>query len=347
MRKLALATALVFVMVGAATAGDYHSGATLNCAECHVMHGSQQHGYNSDGTGLTVDIGAAEPYEFLLRNHINELCLTCHDNQTFAPDVLGANGGVVYPDGHGRQAGALNRDNVAPYHDETGHTLGSMDIAPGGTWSNEDGLNCINCHTQHGRTFSSASIPQYRNLSVTTGVSYAIGTNDVTKDVFERVSSGASHYDIYNIDFNEPDPTGSAMGAYCMNCHTTFHGNSTDPDMRVQTGPAGQEWLRHPTADANIGALGGGHSQIGTRGWGGRAYRTQVMSPTGNWGTQGTAFGASGSPTDLTPSCFTCHKAHGNQNAFGLIYPTGAEMIDEEGDGTNAKNLCKQCHSQG
>jgi hypothetical protein len=344
MRKLALATALVFVLVGAATAGDYHSGATLNCAECHVMHGSQQHGYNSDGGGITVDIGGAQPYEFLLRNHVNELCLTCHDGQTFAPDVLAAGNGVPTL---GRQAGALNRDNSAPYFDETGHTLGSTAVAPGGTFTNADGLNCINCHTQHGRTFGASAASQYRNLSVSTGVSYAIGTNDVTKDVFERASAGATHYDISNIDFNEPDVHGSAMGAYCKNCHTNFHGSADSANMRVQTGPAGEEWLRHPAADANIGAVGHGHSVLGTSAWGGRAYRTQVMSPAGNWGTQGTAFGATGSPTDLTPSCFSCHKSHGNANAFGLIYPTGAAAIDENGDGTTAKQLCKQCHSQG
>ena len=149
MKKLTLLLIAGIALVASpALAGDYHTGGSLNCAECHVMHYSQSHGYNSDGSGFTVGLGGSGPYHFLLRNEINALCLSCHDNQTFAPDVLAANGGIVPT--NGRQAGALNRDNTAPYFDATGHTLGSEDAAPGGTFANADGLNCINCHQQHG-----------------------------------------------------------------------------------------------------------------------------------------------------------------------------------------------------
>jgi hypothetical protein len=44
----------------------------------------------------------------------------------------------------------------------------------------------------------------------------------------------------------------------------------------------------------------------------------------------------------------SCHKAHGNQNSFGLIYMSGTGTVTEEGDdGVQAKDLCKQCHVQG
>lgn len=354
MRKVIyLLTALMALMISNAVAGDYHSGTTLACQECHVMHYSQTHGYNANGSGITVDMGTDGPYHYLLRNHINDLCLTCHDNQSFAPDVLAENGGSLPT--NGRQAGALNRDNVAPYFDATGHTLGSTDVAPGGTWSNPDGLSCINCHTQHGRGNPAppggVSTSAYRNLAFNVtgtniaGVSYAVGTNDLTRDVFERSANyGGDHYDIQNVDFNEPNPTASAYGEFCKQCHTNFHGSSSDANMRNTAGTAGQEWYRHPTADANIGAQGGGHSSI-SRAFGARAYRVQVMSPTGNWGTWGTAMGAS-TPTDLTPSCMSCHKAHGNTRAFGLIWATGAANYGENGDGTNYKALCGQCHVQ-
>jgi hypothetical protein len=121
-RTLILMVALALIVPVAALAGDYHKGVTLNCAECHLMHGSQAHGYNANGTGIFTTIGGAPPYDYLLRNHINELCLTCHDNQTFAPDVMEANGGTAPT--NGRLAGALNMTNVAPYYDATGHTLG-------------------------------------------------------------------------------------------------------------------------------------------------------------------------------------------------------------------------------
>jgi hypothetical protein len=340
---------LLFVMVGLAMAGDYHEGATLICSQCHVMHGSQGHGYNADGTGFFGEVGADGPYHFLLRDHINELCLHCHDN-SWAPDVLGADGGANVPT-LGRLAGFLNGTvhGVVTGTDASGHTLGSTNPAPGGTFANPDGLNCVDCHSQHGRTFSvggGVTTSQYRNLWPTQ-ITYAIGTNDLTKDVFEVDDNfGGDHYSLNNVDFNEPDPAGSAYGEFCQNCHVDFHGSSSDANMRVQTGVAGQEWLRHPTADANIGEQGGGHSSL-LRAWELKAYRVKVMSPTGNWGTQGTAFGVGGSPTDLTPSCFTCHRSHGNANAFGLVYPTGNSAIGESGDGTTAKELCKQCHVQG
>jgi len=305
-KVLLLGIAVAALLVGSAMAGDYHSGATLNCAECHVMHYSQTHGYNADGTGITVGLGASGPYHFLLRDEVNNLCLGCHDNQTFAPDVLAANGGSVPL--NGRQAGGLNRDDGAPYFNETGHTLGSTDAAPGGTFANADGLSCIDCHQQHGYAgYLAGGNDAYRNLLYNTGgvakppVTYAIGTNDLTKDVFERSAGyGGDHYSPSNVDFNEPASDASAYGAYCQGCHTDFHGSSV--------------------------ATFNGH-----------ANNVQVMDPTGLW---------DGTSTEVTPSCMTCHKAHGNQNAFGLIFASGSVPIDENGDGANYMALCGQCHVQ-
>jgi hypothetical protein len=171
-------------------------------------------------------------------------------------------------------------------------------------------------------------------------MSYAVATNDLTKDVFERSNGGTDHYDIGNVDFNEPKSDSSYYGQYCKTCHTNFHGKSTDANMTV--GGAGADWMRHPTADVNIGAA----SSSGL--YKSRLHRVKVMSSTGNWGTQGVAFGT-GMPADLTPSCFSCHKGHGNQRAFGLIYPDSActQPIGEEGAGVQYRDLCKNCHSRG
>lgn len=348
MRTYALAAALVLALAGMVWAGDYHTNLTLNCQECHVMHGSQQHGYSANGGGTSTPLGGAPPYMYLLRNEINQLCLSCHDGQTFAPDVLAANGGTAVT--NGRQAGALNMSNVAPYYDADGHTLGSTATAPGGSFNNAHGLECANCHAVHGRGTTAVPNP-YRNLNLASGdfnhetVSYAVGTNDPTKDVFERAAGGLDHYDVSNVDFNEPVITGSGYGAWCKSCHTNFHGSSTDVNMRDQTGAAGTEWLRHPSADADIGAIGGGHSRLSV--FNGNLYRPKVMSASGDWGTQGVAWATA--PTNLTPSCFSCHKGHGNQNAFGLIYMKGldATALSEQGDGANARDLCKACHGQG
>jgi hypothetical protein len=190
----------------------------------------------------------------------------------------------------------------------------------------------------------------YRNLQSKPGsatgnipVSYAKGTNDLTRDVFMRgwtLGDLANNYGVHNVDFNEPVSNNSGIGRWCQGCHTNFHGKQGDSNMG---GTGGVEWLRHPTADANIGAVGGGHSDLNV--FKNRLYRVKVMSATGDWGTQGQAW--TNAPTDLTPTCISCHKAHGSQRPFGLIYAQGAAPLGEDGDGTLAKDLCKQCHRQG
>ena len=347
-RLVFLAVVALFLMVPAVMAGDYHMGSGLTCAECHVMHAEQHHGYNANGGGNYTTIGPDAPYEYLLRNKINDLCLSCHDGATSAPDVLDGN----TPGPAVRQAGALNRDGSSPYYKYDGHTLDTVAVAPGGTWRPdtaglEVGLNCANCHEPHGDPGvgnPDTVLGQYRNLVSDPGgasdkwVNYAVVSNDPTKAVYERLASGSSHYSYTNVDFNEPLTDGSHYGAWCQGCHTDFHGKQGDANMG---GTGGEEWLRHPTADANIGALGGGHSSKSV--FAGRANKVKVMTATGNWNPS-----TSGDVTDHTPSCFSCHKGHGNKNAFGLIFMSGTGTVTEEGDaGTAVRNLCKQCHGQG
>lgn len=347
---LALFAAIVLLMGGPATAGDYHRGATLVCSDCHVMHFSQSRGYNPGGTGLWTPLGGSGPYHFLLRNTINDLCLTCHDGQTFAPDVLETN--VL---GNVREAGALNREGTAPYYVGTGHSLDSADTAPGGTWAPDPvlGLTCIDCHHQHGRGGPTVSNP-YRNLSPSAGTggyfdppSYVVGTNDTTKDVFERAAGG---YSVDDVDFNEPDQTKSALGNWCGACHNAFHGGPGSANVGGSGSPA-SGFGRHPTTGVNIGAVGGGHSSkaifaTGSRtspGPGPKINWVKVMTATGNWKPNTPA-----DVTDHTPSCMSCHKAHGNRNSYGLIYmnPLSGAVTEEGTAGGTYKNLCQQCHTQ-
>lgn len=322
--------AILVCMPAVGLAGDYHHGATLQCAQCHVMHGEQSHGYLPNGLGPVTSIGSEAPYVYLLRNEINDLCLTCHDGSGFAPDVLGDN----FND-YVRQAGALNRGTTGL--PATGHTLDSMDEAPGGDWSSGHGLNCIECHQPHGHNPNGNA---YRNLTHDPGtygrgeafVSYVTGTNVDTIDVFQ-IAGGptmAIHYSYDNVAFNEPNSMKSAYAHFCKGCHTNFHGDKGGDELG---GTGGTEWLRHPTNDADVGAVGGGHSNLGV--YQGKTNKVHTMSDPNV-------------ADDYTPSCMTCHKAHGNQNAFGLIYMRGTGDVDEEGDdGNNVKDLCKQCHVQG
>jgi cytochrome c553 len=206
-------------------------------------------------------------------------------------------------------------------------------------------LNCTSCHHQHG--YGAGVDNPYRNLTPQPGnygypntyaLTYAIGTNDVLMDVYEIVDSGANHYSYDNIHFNQPDPTGSALANWCKGCHTLFHGAKGSTEMG---GADGDEWLRHPQADAVIGTLGGGHSSASVFTEDG--VWPKVMTNTNNWEPTDPA-----DVTDHTPSCFSCHKAHGNQNAFGLLF-LGSGDITEEGtdDGVSFVQTCSQCHVQG
>jgi hypothetical protein len=336
-RGMRLVVALAVLGVGgSAGAGDYHSGDDMFCSDCHTMHYSQAHDY--DGSGTTY-LGPGGPFEYLLRDESNNLCLQCHDGVATIPDVLAAsaNVGVV------RQAGALNRDNTPPYLDSDGHTLASTDAPPGndGSWTPDpvDGLTCVDCHDKHG--WGGPTPDPYRNLSPLSGgflhpsVSYAVGTNNLAMDVFERA---AADYDESAVDFNEPDPTNSGYATWCKTCHTDFHGAKGGVEVG---GATGEMWLRHPNADADIGAVGGTHSDAGQ--FVADAVYPKVMTATEDWQPA-----VAGDVTDHTPSCFTCHKGHGNQNPFGLIYYGTTGPITEEGTADGSyQTACKQCHVQG
>jgi hypothetical protein len=96
----------------------------------------------------------------------------------------------------------------------------------------------------------------------------------------------------------------------------------------------------HPTGGANLGDGTAGETSFSVY----DAFTNHVRTLANNHDWTG---GGGGTATDATPSCPSCHMAHGNQNAFGLIFMDGTGTVTEEGDGGTAKTLCKQCHTQG
>jgi hypothetical protein len=300
------------------------------------------------------------PFVKLLRNTKNDLCLSCHDGVPTIPDVLGEhNPETAYI----RQAGALNRNDTGDYKDHTGHTLGSTDSPPGYVAPTGDdppydnNLDCVDCHNPHGDledaiwTDVTYTGTAYRNLDTTAGgaatgtknVSYTLGSgnNVLTTDVYVAVDTGGfdvpgtpdEYYAMGNIYFNEPDVTQSGMGVWCEKCHDNFHsvvGSGTDVDGTLTDGG----FKRHPTAGVNINATDDGGRHTGSQGGNGYAAgELKVMDSAGTW---------SALDGPETPTCITCHKAHGNKNTFGLIY--GANT-SEEGAGSSAPDLCKLCHA--
>ena len=166
--------------------------------------------------GSANAVGSEDEAGPLLQRDVNELCLSCHDDRGSAPDVLGPNRGSS--PSSVRQAGFLNSSKGIGVS-ATGHTLGSLAVAPGSSprWSAErdggpgTGLNCIHGHAQHGgkgdeyayRNRRSDAGNNQRGQGLVTYNHERPGTNDLSRDVFER---RALDYDESSVDFNEPNP---------------------------------------------------------------------------------------------------------------------------------------------
>jgi hypothetical protein len=397
-RKLTISIALLAAVSFPLLAGEWHAGATNVCTDCHTMHFSMQH--NWDGTtpvptvptnvtsaGMSGNwLGTVGPNQRLLKAPVNQLCLTCHDGTTFAPDVLGVNTNAGASVIQGRSAGALNTPALGtPYETWKGHTLGDTSTPPGfdpvaagvpasSVYVPAGGLECTSCHLQHG----SATV--YRNLGPRSAAfqpTYSIGaSNDITKDVWVTglasypYTAGTAnsatfnpYYDRANISYNATNPappagstmsTSNRLDTFCSSCHGDFHGGTGDANIGGGTvGVGAQDFIRHPTSKQVIGiAANGGQSSL-TRFV---ANTTKVRT----YGNDRVAY------TDAMPGCPTCHNAHGSQNPFGLVflnrnavsgYGTGdyyesggfatAQTETLAGYGVGYRNLCGQCHSQG
>ena len=280
----------------------------------------------------------------MLKREGNRVCTHCHDDNMDVSDVVGVNRGSNPQ--FIREAGALNViGGDYPYREEYGHTLGLAAPAPGSrpTWIPTDGLMCIDCHDPHGDNPNGNA---YRNLTAFPGntlnpgvvVTYSVWFNDASRDVFIRSNSD---YDVTSVDFNEPVPNYSAMADFCRGCHNEFHGLKGGSEVG---GMMGTGWVRHPSSDADIGAVGGRHSsrQVFAGELTEKDNYLKVMTNSGNWTPR-----SGQEVTDHSPTCVTCHKAHGNMNPFGLIFMGDTGPMTEEGtsDGRYT-DLCRQCHVQ-
>jgi hypothetical protein len=77
------------------------------------------------------------------------------------------------------------------------------------------------------------------------------------------------HYDRANVFYNRHDSTigtlksSNNIDVHCSACHANFHGGpARHLRRRVPTGASGSEFIRHPTAQVNIGDLTSGHSSL-------------------------------------------------------------------------------------
>jgi hypothetical protein len=357
MKKIVAAVAFL-AWAGLAAAGEYHAYDTLKCSQCHTMHASRSHAFQSASPSVLPTPGVGNE-KLLVGASVNETCLSCHDSggghDVFGAATFGRSGGALNAVGGaiGAHTVGVAADGTA-YAEFMGHTLGAR-LAPPGfdgdptiwTASTASEFECSDCHAVHGST-------SYRNLANThartplkdpnTVVSYQTGGTfdpayDVnltqksmaTKDISFGIGGAA------NYKGNATTPTNN-MNAVCASCHGNFHGVAN-----TGVSPA---FIRHPTSGVSMKASGAIASAP-----------FDLVRPAFNIADKST----------FEPACLTCHKGHGNARGFGLIYPgvveatdygakaTGASVLNyEEGDavkGTSSsfpiRNLCITCHSQG
>lgn len=366
MRKLAVLVALLVLAAWPVLAqtsngpSNYHYNVNINCSDCHSMHASA-HDNQGAGTAITVPytgpFGSApgsnviNPYypnqpaatgrEKLLKN--DDVCSSCHDGQTFAPDEIGDNTNLYV-----RSAGGTRGTGDTG----GGHRIGSTNPAPGydGTVINYfpsgSTLECTSCHSPHGsgnfrnlvpygmRTtagFSGANMNATFNKSATFDPTYDANILNGDSWVF-GANSGAAFNTYYGRGAVSYAKSGTytynggtssnRLDQFCGVCHGAFHGGNISDS----TVGDGTDFVRHPTGVQLIGSFSNATSAANLK-----------------------VYQAAGTPSAATdsPGCLTCHKAHGNKNPFALIYPswTGADTTEEGGG--EYKSLCKSCHGMG
>jgi hypothetical protein len=356
MRKLVVLTALLaLAAIPALAQSNYHYNENMNCSDCHSMHASA-HNNLTDGSAITAPNTtpgtAINPYypvpnpgpghHALLKTA--DVCATCHDGQTWAPDVIDDN-----VNSYARSAGGVRTGSTGG-----GHQIGSTVRPPGyngagvGNYFASGELECASCHSPHGGAGFRNLVPYAMRGAVTSANAPFITPTvakaaafDATKDVTilggntyvfgQGAAAMATYYGkdktVYSrnatgITYNGATSS-NRMDQFCGVCHGAFHGGlATD-----QVGD-GTDFVRHPTSVVLLGSTFNGNVNA--------QANIKVYQTTGT-------------PSGLTdsPGCISCHKAHGSNNPFGLIYASRTAVdTTEDGVGTY-KDLCKSCHGMG
>jgi hypothetical protein len=308
----------------------YHIASQLVCTDCHITHASQQHAVDPGNPGphpIPYDGGANR---WLLRKSDPlDLCLTCHDGRGFAPDVVtaDANGLVQRSAGFFAEPGMINMN---------GHDLGrdlpreeGFGLCVRCHW--EPGENtkvtCIDCHNPHGNNVA-------RNLQ---WASYPSGTPDLGLFV-NPAALGMDRYEAANVAFGTLNsPMLREASNMCIDCHHTFSGGYyVDPDGDgIHSRHPAYESERNSRNSIDQGAAkestAPGHWEGGTGSGFGATPRVRFVN-------SGATDFASSRVVDASTNgvfCLSCHKAHGSDQAFGMVWQL------QNGVGPSG---CDQCH---
>ena len=300
----------------------YHNGNTLICSDCHVMHASEQHAYDGTSTGEFPRSNPA--YNTLLRKSDSvDVCLACHDGRLGVPDVAG-------DDINGLAERSAGRFEPPETPNHKGHNLGRGVVSDpqycnrchfDGEFATAE-VTCIDCHNPHGNN-------HVRNLQWVS----APGLEPQFGMLIRSGSNGLAKYERGNVAHTYVAGQAREVTNMCIDCHHTFF----DDAGGWYTNPDGDDhWNRHPNFNSEWGAV------------------APITSNPLHW-LNGTGSGFIGAPRvpfvtigamdfdsamTIDPDrnavfCLSCHKAHGSDNAFAMVFEP--QTIPK------AKG-CDQCH---
>lgn len=317
---------------GVVHGGEYHNAEQGSCSDCHSAHASMR------GESWT-------PAAHLLKNPGGQvpLCMSCHDGTNpQAPDIVSSGTAAsptsfvstLYTSKYGSSAGFFQSDYLVTAN-PCGHDMApsSESIAPlSTTYRKPGGLVCTDCHDSHGNG-------NYRNLISDPNPAHPgsypiiIGTNvKETTAVNAQSPNPAAAYDTANVSFSVQ----SNITAWCADCHDKLAQNSTASSTA--------HFRSHPS-DVAIGGIGA-HTDVanwmsgandGNSGFGLDVGDSAPGIPRLRHGSPSLSNSAASSGD--TVFCLSCHKAHGSQYKYGLVWPL------HQG-GTDGISGCQQCHNK-
>jgi len=312
----------------------YHNGNTLICSDCHVMHASMQHNYQG-GTDPSGGVPSFpwdfEPTPKLLKSPDPlDLCLACHNGQTGIPDVLGDDINGLEE----RSAGFFDEPEVL---NPRGHDIGrNLPMEPGfglcirchfGGMDNPK-VTCIDCHNPHGngnpRNLQWASDPEG---TPPLGLFNPEGLSGLEK--YER--NNTAYGTLNTSELRE-------VTNICLDCHHVFTGsyyNDPDGDGIHSLHPSYDSERQDPN---NI-AQGAQRGTTDPEHWEGGAGSGFIGTPRVPFVTSGATNYTEAIQIDATINgvfCLSCHKAHGSDTAFGIVW----DLSD-----LSTRPGCDQCHA--
>ncbi len=324
--------AAAFKATGQMDVPTFHSGTTLYCSQCHVMHASQQHAH--EGVGAIDPFGpyprTFDPSPKLLKAPDPvALCLTCHDNVPGVPDVVGAdvNGLVERSAGLFELPGEPNpRGHKLDYGLDTDPGFGlCMRCHFGGTFE-DAAVSCIDCHNPHGNG-------RARNLQ---WASYPGGEPQF--GLYNSVNSGLAKYERGNVAYGtDNSDLAREVTNMCNDCHHVFTGqyyNDPDADGIHNLHPSYDSERSNPNNIAQGNSEGTTSSQHWIDGTG-TGYQATPRVNFVNYPATDFASASTVNAGSNGVFCLSCHKAHGGTSSFALLWdPVGS--FNGEG--------CDQCH---